>query len=283
MGDVLGVGGSGRSHADVGHVVNPRRGWPACSSSPSRRLGASRWPRRASTTRCRPERSRPGTCAGSSGGPGSLQIDSVNVFARAHHMPAFSRIGPVADVGARHAGLQEARAVRVLGARGVVPADRPAPAVPLEDGARVQCRQRLGSRLRREAGPDEAAAQAARDRGPVRCRCAARGTAQQGPWWDWDDVKVGLEYLFVTGQVSVARRTAGFERLYDLTERVIPKVVLDLPDVPMRRCPARADPHRRDRARRRDGEGPVRLLPAAAARHQSRCCTSWSTRASCNR
>ena len=40
-------------------------------------------------------------------------------------------------------------------------------------------------------------------------------------WWDWHPSKIALEYLWRSGQLSVARRD-GFKKVYDLTERVIP-------------------------------------------------------------
>jgi uncharacterized protein YcaQ len=46
-----------------------------------------------------------------------------------------------------------------------------------------------------------------------------------GPWWDWSDEKHALEWLFAAGLVTVAGRR-GFERLYDLPERVIPSDIL---------------------------------------------------------
>jgi uncharacterized protein YcaQ len=49
-----------------------------------------------------------------------------------------------------------------------------------------------------------------------------------GPWWDWSDVKRAMEWLFWSGQITSARRR-GFERLYDLPERVLPAEVLREP------------------------------------------------------
>ena len=40
-------------------------------------------------------------------------------------------------------------------------------------------------------------------------------------WWDWKEEKRALEYLFLTGQLMVARRSK-FQRVYDLQERVLP-------------------------------------------------------------
>jgi uncharacterized protein YcaQ len=51
---------------------------------------------------------------------------------------------------------------------------------------------------------------------------------RKGPWWDWSDVKRAIEFLFWSGQVTSARRR-GFERLYDVPERVLPTEVLATP------------------------------------------------------
>jgi uncharacterized protein YcaQ len=44
---------------------------------------------------------------------------------------------------------------------------------------------------------------------------------RRGPWWGWGPSKMALEYLFRTGELAIARRD-GFEKVYDLAERVIP-------------------------------------------------------------
>ena len=53
-------------------------------------------------------------------------------------------------------------------------------------------------------------------------------TEKAGPWWDWSAEKTALEWLFAAGLVTVAGRR-GFERLYDLSERIIPADVLNHP------------------------------------------------------
>jgi uncharacterized protein len=44
---------------------------------------------------------------------------------------------------------------------------------------------------------------------------------KRGLWWDWKPAKEGLEYLFLTGVLS-AKARKNFQKVYDLTERVIP-------------------------------------------------------------
>jgi uncharacterized protein YcaQ len=46
-----------------------------------------------------------------------------------------------------------------------------------------------------------------------------------GAMWNWQDAKIALEWLFYMGRVTTATRRT-FERLYDLTERVIPAELL---------------------------------------------------------
>ena len=43
-----------------------------------------------------------------------------------------------------------------------------------------------------------------------------------GGWWGWGPSKTALETLWRTGEVAIARRE-GFEKVYDLAERVIPE------------------------------------------------------------
>ncbi len=47
-------------------------------------------------------------------------------------------------------------------------------------------------------------------------------SARGGGWWNWDPSKAALEYLWRTGEVSIAERR-GFQRVYQLTEQTLPE------------------------------------------------------------
>jgi len=60
------------------------------------------------------------------------------------------------------------------------------------------------------------------DHGPVTTSDVGQGEVRgKGGWWDWHPSKTALEWLWRTGQLSITRRD-GFQKVYDLTDRVIP-------------------------------------------------------------
>ncbi|MGH3137665.1 MAG: winged helix-turn-helix domain-containing protein [Gaiellaceae bacterium] len=69
---------------------------------------------------------------------------------------------------------------------------------------------------------------AVRERGPI----ASREFDGQGGggMWNWKPAKIMLEALWNNGEVVIAGRVSGFQRLYDLAERVIPREVLEAPE-----------------------------------------------------
>jgi uncharacterized protein YcaQ len=67
------------------------------------------------------------------------------------------------------------------------------------------------------------------DDGPISARDISTRTTKKGSWWDWDESKTALEYLFLIGEVTAAGRSSDFSRIYDLTERVLPERVLARP------------------------------------------------------
>ena len=50
-----------------------------------------------------------------------------------------------------------------------------------------------------------------------------------GGMWGWKPAKMVLEALWNSGEIVIAGRVNGFQRLYDLPERVLPRAVLESP------------------------------------------------------
>lgn len=60
-----------------------------------------------------------------------------------------------------------------------------------------------------------------RSDGPIRSRDLETSTTKRAGWWDWKPAKKALEQLYMQGDLMVSDR-AGFQKTYDLTERVLP-------------------------------------------------------------
>jgi uncharacterized protein YcaQ len=60
--------------------------------------------------------------------------------------------------------------------------------------------------------------------GDVRTRVGPKGS-----WWDWDEGKAILEYLFWTGEITAQRRPNDFARVYYAPHEVLPKEILNMP------------------------------------------------------
>ncbi len=164
---------------------------------------------------------------------GMLQIDSVNVLARAHYLPGFSRLGAYNQAELDEAAWGRRRALFEYW--GHEASLLPLAFQPLLRWRMERARAGRGTyselaRFARER-PDflrEVLAEL-RDRGPLAAAELTGGGRARGGWWGWSDGKRAMEYLFWTGEVAVATRRSAFERLYDLPERVLPRAILATP------------------------------------------------------
>ena len=162
------------------------------------------------------------------------QIDSVNVLVRAHYLPAFSRLGPydrtLIDTAAW--GSRKKRRLFEYWAH-------EASLLPLAMHPLLRWRMARAERgevgwkgLRLFAGERRAEAEALlnriRNEGPGAASDFDEKRGRSG-WWEWSDAKQALEWLFWAGRITTATRRGSFERVYDLTERVIPAETLALP------------------------------------------------------
>ncbi len=162
---------------------------------------------------------------------GVLQIDSVNVLVRSHYLPAFSRLGEYAPALLDREAYGAKRSLFEYWGH-------MASLVPLALQPHLRWRM---ERARRKLGTWPQIARVISERPEILAHLKAtltergpmaagdfEGSKGSGSWWGWSDVKTALEGLFWCGEITTLRRK-GFERVYDLTERVIPKAILDIP------------------------------------------------------
>ena len=207
-----------------------RRRWP----------GASRWPRRASPTRGPPAPVGTRQLRRMVDRLAVVQIDSVNVLSRSHYLPAFSRLGAYPRAGARRRWPAGGTTLFEYWAHEA--------SLPAGRGCSRYLRWRMAAaeqhawgnmvRLQRERpGYVAEVLDRVRDGGPAQGQRPARSPGRTGPasMWNWHAGKVALEWLFFTGALTARGADDGFERVYDLTERVLPPEVAAAPDPGPRR------------------------------------------------
>jgi uncharacterized protein YcaQ len=173
---------------------------------------------------------------------GLLQIDSVNVLTRAHYLPVYSRLGPYPTALLERAAWGKPRALFEYWAH-------EASLLPLElqpllrwRMARAERGETTWGQVKPFAGPRRPEAMALLKRIEVEGPLAASdldGAKGEGGWWGWSDGKCALEWLFWAGHITTTTRRSSFERVYDLTARVLPRAILETP------TPDPADAHRR--------------------------------------
>jgi uncharacterized protein YcaQ len=170
---------------------------------------------------------------------GVVQIDSVNVFSRSHYVPFFSRLGPYdRDLLDRASNRRPRRLVEYWAheASLVPPATHRLLRFRM---ARAHAEAWGGMRAAQELPGLLADIRAVLARtgpltaGELERRLGPEAERTRTHWgWNWSQTKRALEFLFWSGVISSAGRTAQFERRYDLTERVLPPEVAAAPDLP---------------------------------------------------
>ncbi|MFC0220143.1 winged helix-turn-helix domain-containing protein [Pseudochelatococcus lubricantis] len=166
---------------------------------------------------------------------GLHQIDSVNVLARAHYLPAFSRLGAYDRTLLDRAAWGQRKERRLFEYWA-----HEASLLPLDTHPLLRWRMARADRgeagyagMRVFAGERREEAMKALERirqeGPL---AASDFESSRAGWWEWSDSKRMLEWLFYAGHITTATRQRSFERVYDLMERVIQPAVLALPTLP---------------------------------------------------
>jgi uncharacterized protein YcaQ len=165
---------------------------------------------------------------------GVVQIDSVNVVARAHTLPGFSRLGPYATADIDALAYSGRRRV-LFEYWGHEASYLPVALQPLfrfrmaraASGEGIYTGLAKFGRERRDL-IDQVHREIERH-GPMAASELSHDHKGEGGWWGWSEGKMAVEWLFWAGMVTTATRRGAFERIYDVTERVLPQAVLDTP------------------------------------------------------
>lgn len=158
---------------------------------------------------------------------GAIQLDTISVLARSHELVAYARLGAVGRPKVERAYWHNpAQSFEYwCHAACILPIEH----WPLYSFRRRAYRER---RYRWHEVPDhvDKLLEQVRASGPLTTSDVG-GAKNGGPWWDWSDSKIGLEWLLDIGELVCSRRV-GWRRVYDLSERVVPADLLaeDLSD-----------------------------------------------------
>ena len=164
---------------------------------------------------------------------GLVQIDSVSAVVRSHYLPLFSRLGPYPRSELDRLAY-EGRRRRLFEYWGHEASLLPVTTQPLFRWRMARARAGKGiyrgiaDFARQQSGFVDRILGEIRDRGPLSAGELAEGGRGEGGWWGWSQGKLALEYLFWSGLVTTGTRR-GFERVYDLPERALPRAVLAAP------------------------------------------------------
>ncbi|UCD05546.1 MAG: YcaQ family DNA glycosylase [candidate division WOR-3 bacterium] len=153
---------------------------------------------------------------------GYVQIDTINVVERSHHLVLYTR-----QPGYKHVFLHDLQAkdrsifeywahaasfVPMKDYRYYLPAikRKPKPGSWFDQWTKKHPRliKQVKKRIEKE--------------GPLTpSDFADDQDRRRGPWWDWKPAKAALEVLFWRGDLMITERR-NFQRVYDLTEKVLP-------------------------------------------------------------
>ncbi len=152
---------------------------------------------------------------------GYVQLDSIKIIERAHHHILFSRH---TGYRPRHLDRLQAKAPALFEHW-----THDSSLIPLEHYPHWRHRftkNKANAATWRERFGHDKVLGVVRDHiashGAARARDFAHLGGRTGPWWGWGPAKAALEFLWRTGEFAVLARD-GFEKIYDLSERVVPK------------------------------------------------------------
>ena len=162
---------------------------------------------------------------------GVIQIDSVNVLVRSQELPLFSRLGD----HDRNAIPKATSQGKIFEYWGHEAAHLP---VELHPVFRFKMHAARSGKLKHWGLTSFYAENKVfvkrilkhvEINGSTSARELSTRTTKKSSWWDWDEAKTALEYLFLTGELMSCGRGSDFARVYDTPERVLPEKILQIP------------------------------------------------------
>lgn len=154
---------------------------------------------------------------------GGIQLDSINVVARAHLLTLWSRFGAF-DVRTLDRLVYDRRVLFEYWAHAaclVSAADASAWRRVMADYSTEH--RGWSGWLQKNEDVVRAVADAIAARGPLSSSDFADDRAERGAsgWWNWKPASHALDWLWMTGRILVHSRV-GFQKRYDLADRVLP-------------------------------------------------------------
>jgi uncharacterized protein YcaQ len=155
-----------------------------------------------------------------------VQIDTISVVERAHHHTCWTRVDNYTPTMLDQLQVQHKKIFEYwFHAASYLPMSRYRFFQPL-------MRSITGnySKAKRDLKMQKYVLDRIQAEGPLQSRDFEDPDHRSSGWWNWKPAKIAMERLFMSGELMVVRRD-GFQKVYDLTERVLPADLdLTLPD-----------------------------------------------------
>ncbi|HEX6447480.1 MAG TPA: crosslink repair DNA glycosylase YcaQ family protein [Streptosporangiales bacterium] len=158
---------------------------------------------------------------------GAVQLDTISVLARSHELVPYARLGAIGRRRVERAYWSSPPTTFEYWSHAAC-------ILPLEEWPHYAFRRRAHRRRGRrwhEVHQQTVTEVLARLRADGPLTASDLGGAKKGgPWWDWSDVKIAVEWLLDIGEAVCVERQ-GWRRIYDLAERAVPaELFFDEPD-----------------------------------------------------
>ena len=157
---------------------------------------------------------------------GCVQIDTLQMVHRSHLLTLWSRLGAFDPADFDRLAYSPAQRRLFEGwqhAACFIPLEDYRYQMPhqrqLREGPKDWYQRWLEQNMHAELVP--AVLERIRQEGGLRASDFGSDGHKPSGWWDWKPAKVALEYLYAFGELFIAERV-NFQRVYDLTERVLP-------------------------------------------------------------